>query len=420
MILTVFLFLLVFSAFFSGSETAYLSLGRIRLKQVEDSHHPCSKRVSTLLSDRHKLIITILIGNTFVNIAATSLMAGAFYGYFGESGVGYSIGLLTFLILIFGEVTPKMLALSFPVKFSLTASVPLLFFEKVFYPFRFVLDRITTSMVRMIGLETPSTKQKITEQEIRELISIGERKGIVKEKEKDMMYNVLRLNDINAADIMTPRIDADFIDITGTPDEIIRKMKEAQYSRIPVFIHNIDNIIGIIYAKEYLLNPELPLKQFIKKPYFVHESMRVDHLLTALQKRNIHMAIVTDEYGVTSGLVTIEDILEEIVGEISDELDFEPEKIKMIDQKTFDVNGQVHINDINAELGLNIDTEEVDTIGGFVILRLGKIPRAGDVLNMEGYSITVGDVSKNRITNLKIELQDEAGSDNANSRGDAA
>jgi len=396
--------LFLFSAFFSGSETAFFSLGKVRFKQIENLRSPAAKKAIYLLSDPHKLIITILIGNTLVNIAASSIMADIFYTQMGEKGIGVSIIVMLLIILVFGEVTPKMFALSNAQKFSFFASFPLLFFERLFAPLRYFFSKVAGGLVRAIGLRIPSEKPRITEQEIRHLFSIGKKKGVVKAKEKSMIEGILQFKDLNAADIMTPRIDVAALHLTEKQDELIREVKENQYSRLPVYIHNLDNIVGVIHAKDFLLAPPATsTRELVRKPYFVPESMRIDDLLHDLQRMKIHMAIVTDEYGVTSGVVTIEDILEEIVGEIRDELDFERPKIRKIDQKTFEADGQVHINDINEEIGLGIETEEVDTIGGFVVLKMGKIPQAGDSIEINGYLITVDDVSKNRITSLKIE-----------------
>ncbi|MFQ5952003.1 MAG: hemolysin family protein [Candidatus Omnitrophota bacterium] len=401
--ITLFVLLLIFSAFFSGSETAFLSLGKIKLRQIEGLRHPAAKRILTLLSDTQKLLITILVGNTFVNIAASAIFAGIFFKIFGEKGIGFSIIAMTLIILIFGEVTPKMYAISHAESVAFLASLPLLFFRKLFAPVRGVLGGISRAIVKGIGLKLPPEESKITEQEIRSLFSIGEKKGIVKEKEKDMVYSILEFKDLNAADIMTPRIEIAALDLNLKKGELIKEVKEAKYSRFPAFVHTVDNIVGVLHAKDFLLNPEAQVNDLIKKPLFVPESMKIDDLLNQLQKQHIHMAIVTDEYGVTSGLVTIEDILEEIVGEIRDELDFEAPKIRKIDQKTYELSGQAHINDVNEELGLAIDTEEVDTIGGYVILLMGEIPTSGDRIRINGYIATVEDVSKNRITRLTIE-----------------
>lgn len=400
---TVFVILLFASAFFSGSETAFLSLGKVKIRQIESLHSVPAKRIIRLLSDTQKLLVTILVGNTLVNITASSIFAGIFYKTFGEKGVGLSIVAMTVIILIFGEVTPKMFSLTHARGVSFFASLPLLFLEKVFAPVRIVLSGIANALVRGIGIKVEAEEHKITEQEIRSLFSIGEKKGVVFRQEKNMVYSILEFKDLNAADIMTPRIDMTALDLNLQKKELVKGIKEGQYSRLPVYVHTIDNVVGIIHAKDFLLNLEAPVRDTVKEPFFVPESMKIDDLLNQLQRKHTHMAIVTDEYGVTSGLVTIEDVLEEIVGEIRDELDFEAPKIRKVDQKTYEVSGQTHINDVNEELGLAIETDEVDTIGGYVILMMGKIPTSGDEISIDDYVFKVEDVSKNRITRLTIE-----------------
>ncbi|MFH1552936.1 MAG: hemolysin family protein [Candidatus Omnitrophota bacterium] len=399
----VFILLLVFSAFFSSSETAFLSLGKIKLRQIEGMDGPAAKRVVALLADPHKLLVTILVGNTLVNIAASAFLTNFFYSTLGEKAVPLSIITMTVIVLIFGEVTPKMFALANAEKVSFFAALPLKIFERIFSPVRSVLSNIAYFIVKGAGLKVPSERPKITAQEIRSLFSIGEKKGIVKEKEKDMIDGILEFKELNAADIMTPRIDIEALDLTMERSDLVRQIREDQYSRFPVYIHTLDNIVGIIHSKDFLLNLEAPVRDLVKSPFFAPESMKIDDLLQELQRRRAHMAVVTDEYGVTSGLVTVEDILEEIVGEIRDELDFETPNIRKIDQKTFEISGQTHIDEANEEIGLSVETDEVDTMGGYVILRMGKIPQAGDRVEINGFVVTVKDVSKNRITTLIVE-----------------
>lgn len=401
--IAVFVILLIASAFFSGSETAFLSLDKIRLKQIERSDHPSARRVVKLLTDPHKLLITILIGNTLVNIAAAAVLADFLYRIIGEKGIGLSIVAMTIIVLIFGEVTPKMFALAHGERFTFFASVPIRILEMVLAPIRIVLSNISYTIVRGLGLKVSTERPGITEQDIRSLISLGEEKGIFKESEKDMIDSILEFKELNAADIMSPRIDIVALDLTMDRDDLIREIKESQNSRLPAYVHTLDNIVGIIHAKDFLLDTRAPIKNLIKRPFFAPESMRIDDLLQELQKRHMHMAVVTDEYGVTSGVVTIEDILEEIVGEIRDEFDLEVPKIRKIDQKSYEVSGQAHIDQVNEEIGLDIETDEVDTIGGYIILQMGKIPQGGDRIEIDGFTVTVDDVSKNRITSLTIE-----------------
>jgi magnesium and cobalt exporter, CNNM family len=407
-VIILFITLLAFSAFFSGTETAFFSLDKVKYHQIMAMRTKTAEKVIKLAGKPEKLIISIIIGNTFVNIAASSIMANIFFEHYGEKGIALSIIVMMIVVLIFGEVTPKQFALAFPKQYSLMVAYPISFFAFIFSPFRKIIDFVAKGFVKTLGLNIKPSKLTVTEQEIKNLFSIGEQQGVVKEKERDMVDNILSLKELNAADIMTPRIDLSALDMSESRDKIIVKVKDGQYSRIPVYVHTLDNIVGIIHTKDFLMDPSKPIQPLIERPLFVPESMRADNILHELQKRKLHIAVVTDEYGVTSGVVTVEDILEEIVGEIRDELDFEEEEIKMLDKNTYEVNGQVHINEVNEAIGMEIDTDEVDTIGGYVMLKLGKIPQAGDILELKGYVITVGDVSKNRITSLKIKTTDSS------------
>ncbi len=398
----IFLLLLFHSAFFSSSETAFLSIGKIRMKRIEAAGGSSADRVLKLLQDPHKLLITILVGNTLVNIAASSLMTDIMFGLLGEAGVGFSIALMTVVLLLAGEVTPKMFALKNVVRLASFSSLFLVFYEKLFFPARVVLEGLSRLIVRSLGIDIKKERSKVTDEEIRSLFSMGKKGGVVKEREKDMVDSVLSFKTSNAADIMTPRIDMVAIDLGLDVEDIVRQIKENKFSRYPAYVHTVDNMVGIVHAKDVLLSDPPRVKKFVRKPLFVPESMKVDDLLQELRSKHKHMAVVTDEYGVSSGIVTIEDVLEEIVGEIRDELDQEKPKIRMLDQKTFEVSGQTHIDEVNEQLGMQIETDEVDTIGGYVILELGKIPSAGDVVATGGFSIKVLDVSKNRITLLEV------------------
>lgn len=402
--ITLFAILIFCSAFFSGSETAFISLDKLRLRQFEKIDSSSARNVLFLLKDPHKFLITVLICNTFVNIAASSVFADIFFDHFGEGGIFLSILLMSAILLVFGEVTPKLLAVGNAEKLSLSASFLLRFFYFLLRPIRNVLTNISYGFVRMIGFSVDRKHHHFTEQDIRFALSLGKRKGVVKKKEKDMIDGILQFKELNAADIMTPRINIVALDLTETSEVLIKQAKESGYSRLPVFMHSMDNVVGIVHSKNFLLDPSIPIKEFIHRPFFAPESMRIDDLLHELQSLRKHMAVVTDEYGVTSGLVTVEDILEEIVGEIKDEHDHELPKIKKIDQKSFEVSGQAHIDDVKEEVGLDIDTDEVDTIGGYFILRFGKIPQAGDVLEEGPFRIRVKDVSNNRVTLLDIEI----------------
>ncbi|MDP8257991.1 MAG: hemolysin family protein [Candidatus Aadella gelida] len=395
--------LLIFSAFFSGSETAFFSFDKLRMGQIEKLKIPASRRVMKLLKDPYRLLVTLLVGNTIVNIAASAVFTEFFLSRMGENGIGVSIVLMTVIVLIFGEVTPKMFALSHGEKMAFMTALPIKVLDTLFSPMRVVLTSIAKYILRSFGVKTSISVPTVTEREIRSILHISRKHGVVKKKEKDMIEGIFEFKELNAADIMTPRIDVEALDLTLKEEKLIEQMKESQYSRYPAYVHTLDNIVGIVHAKDFLIAQDVLVKDIVKKPFFAPENMRIDDLLREMQKKHTHMSVVTDEYGVTSGVVTIEDILEEIVGEIRDELDFEAPNIHMISKNTYEVDGRTHIDEVNEKLGTGIETEEVDTIGGFVILSMGKIPRSGDRVESDGFSFIVNDVSKNRVTKLTIE-----------------
>jgi len=395
--------LLAASAFFSGAETAFFSLDNLRREQIRRLNTSSSDRVMSLLAQPYRLLVTILVGNTLVNIAASSVFASVFLRMTGEKGIGFSIALITLILLIFGEVTPKMFALSHGKRIAVIIALPVKMFGIIFSPVRVILTGIADRILHKLGVKAVSAETGITEREIRSVLSLGREKGVVNRKERDMIEGIFDFKELNAADIMTPRIDIVALDLNSEKEFLTIQMKENQYSRYPVYVHTLDNVVGIVHAKDFLLSPGGSLNDIIRKPIFAPESMRIDDLLEELQKKHTHIAVVTDEYGVTSGVVTIEDILEEIVGEIRDEFDFESPNVHKVDQNSYEIDGRTHIDEVNEELGTDMRSDEVDTIGGFILLKSGKIPRSGYKVKIGGFFFIVDDVSKNRVTKITAE-----------------
>ncbi|MBU1084569.1 MAG: hemolysin family protein [Candidatus Omnitrophota bacterium] len=401
--ITILIMLLAASAFFSGAETAFFSLDNLRREQIRRLNTSSSDRVMSLLAQPYRLLVTILVGNTLVNIAASSVFASVFLRMTGEKGIGFSIALITLILLIFGEVTPKMFALSHGKRIAVIIALPVKMFGIIFSPVRVILTGIADRILHKLGVKAVSAETGITEREIRSVLSLGREKGVVNRKERDMIEGIFDFKELNAADIMTPRIDIVALDLNSEKEFLTIQMKENQYSRYPVYVHTLDNVVGIVHAKDFLLSPGGSLNDIIRKPIFAPESMRIDDLLEELQKKHTHIAVVTDEYGVTSGVVTIEDILEEIVGEIRDEFDFESPNVHKVDQNSYEIDGRTHIDEVNEELGTDMRSDEVDTIGGFILLKSGKIPRSGYKVKIGGFFFIVDDVSKNRVTKITAE-----------------
>jgi len=403
LIFFIFLTLLILSAFFSGSETALLSLNKFQLKKMEKNNTASTDRILAILSHPRRFLLTILTGNTLVNIAATSYGTMFVMHHFGHEDIGLGAIVILFVLLIFGEILPKTYAYLYAEKFSSFVAYPVTFVILIFTPFRKVLSLITDSVVEWLGFIAPKDSPDITNDEIKSMIKIGEREGIVKETEKEMIYGVFEFRDQRAKDIMTPKIDVQALDFDMPEEDVVKYVKIAMHSRLPVYRDSLDNVTGIAYSKDILFNSNKRLKDIMREAYFVPESERIHNLLTELQKRSIQMAIVTDEYGITTGIVTIEDILEEIVGEIVDEYDKEIKLITKIDEKTYRVKGLLKIDDANKLLKLGIKTAEVDTMGGFVSLLMQKIPNENESIVYKKFKLTVTRVYKNRIEELIVK-----------------
>ncbi len=372
---------------------------------MEEKNTISSGRIVVLLSRPRRFLFTILTGNTLVNIAASSCATIFSLALFGTSGIGIAIGFMFFVLLVFGEVVPKTYAYINAEKFSQAVAYPLEIIIKIFSPFRKILYLITDTVIKRLGFIAPKDTSEITIEEIKSLIKIGHREGVVKDKELEMIYGVFEFKDQLAKDIMTPKINIKALDFNMPHEEVLEYIKDAKHSRLPVYRETLDNIVGIVYAKDVLFKANTNLKDLIKEVYFVPESERIDHLLSDLQKGFIQMAIVADEYGVTTGLVTMEDILEEIVGEIVDEYDKEEKLLTKIDKKTYRINGMLRIDEANEKLGLNIKTEQVDTIGGFISLIMQKIPAENEEITYKKFKFKVTKVEKNRIKEIIITKQ---------------
>ncbi len=396
------LFLLFFSAFFSGSETALLSLNKIRIKKLAREGNKNAIIVEELINNPETLLATILVGNNIVNIAAASIATAIAIEFFGSKGIGIATGVLTFVILVFGEITPKSISAENAERISLLVAKPIKFFIKFFSPLVYILTLITGPVTKRSG----KRRVMITEDEIRLLVEMGEKEGVIEKEEKEMIKGVFEVGDMVAKEVMIPRVDMVCIEVNESIDEALKLIRETGFSRIPVYEGNRDNIVGILYAKDIIrhLNKKIKIKDIMRPPFFIPETKSLRELLREMQKLKLHMAIVVDEYGGTAGLVTLEDIIEEIVGEIMDEVDEEEELIRRIDENTWLVNARARIEEVNEILNLEIPEDEFETIGGFVFNKLGKIPKIGDYIEIDGVKITVEKMKDKRIRKVRITV----------------
>jgi len=400
-----FVFLLFLSGFFSGSETAFMSANRVRIRELANEGDKKAARVDELLEDQTKLLTTILIGNNLVNIAASAIATSIAIEIFGSKGVGIATGVVTFVILVFGEITPKSLGNNQPIKYAKIASIVLLWLEKILYP---IILFFTLLIKNMIGENKMISSAFISEEEVRRFVNVSEEEGAIKESEKEMIQSVFEFDDIVVKEIMVPRIDMVCINKDAGIDELVDLAVEKGHSRIPVFEESIDDIIGLIYVKDLLQllqkgKENLTLEDLIKPIYFIPESKQINKLLKEMQNRREHMAVILDEYGGTSGLITIEDLLEEIVGDIQDEFDLEDKQINLINNKEILVDARVDLDDLNDILPKPLlDEESYETISGFVLHKLGYLPEEKETIEMEGITIEVEKVDEHRIQKLRI------------------
>ncbi len=397
--------LLLFSGFFSASETALMTLSKIRLRQMVNEEIKGAKTVQTLVEDSNKLLGSILVGNNIVNIGASALATSLSIKYFGDTGVGIATGVMTLLVLVFGEITPKSLAIEKSEKISLKVAKILLVITIILGPIVKLLMFFTNFFIKMLGGKINSKQPFITEEELKTIVSVSHEEGVLESEEKDMIYNVVEFGDYNAEEVMIPRIDMVAVDEKCLLDEIIEIFKKEQFSRIPVYEGTIDNIIGILNIKDLIFldkNDNFDINKYIRKPYFTYEFKLITELFSEMRSKRVHMAIVLDEYGGTAGIITIEDLVEEIVGDIRDEYEGREHEIEFISENEFIVYGSTKLDDVNEILGIDIQSEDFDSLGGFILGELGRLPDKGETIQYSSIKFIVEKVDKNRIEEIRI------------------
>jgi putative hemolysin len=398
--------LIVCSAILTGAEAAYFSLGRARLKRVAAE----SETAKPHFARAHDLLVTLLVGITVINIGAAALAATIAQDMFGDRwGLVVQIVVLVFIITTFGEVLPMTLAVKYPERFLALAGRPVAWLGVLLRPVRAILTGLTDLTLRLIGREQVAPAM-LTEEELRTLVDVGASEGVVEREEREMIHKVFELEDTPVRAVMVPRTDMVCLDVETAPAEILPALREHLHSRVPVYEGSIDVIVGILYTKDLLpylqgLPEGFDLRAHLHPPYFVPESKRADTLLQEFQAKKLHMAIVVDEYGGTAGLVTLEDLLEELVGEIADEFD-EPERlIQRLDATTFRVAGKLPIEDLNSVTGLRIANEGYDTVGGWVLHLFGRVPRRAERTETPELWLTVEKMERTRIVEVLVSLK---------------
>jgi CBS domain containing-hemolysin-like protein len=389
--LLTFLLCIILSAFFSGSEVALLSITHAKVKTLLARGGRSALVLADLKRSPDHIIITVLIGNTLVNVAAASIATSLAIEAFGNPGIGIATGLVVILLLIFGEIGPKMLAVRFTEPIALGVSRPIRFLATVFSPFIWIFDRLARSM----ELTKAYAKPAITEEEIRGWIELGREEGTLEKGEQQMLFNVLEFGDTTAREVMTPRVSVTMIDEHDSLAQAVSIFKDTGFSRLPVFSGEKGNVVGLLNVKEVFPvaiegRQGIAIRDLMHEPYFAPETMKIDDLLRDLQKRKVHMGFVLDEYGEFTGIITVEDILEELVGEILDEFDQDEPEVQVVEPGVYLVSGQVRVKDANDRLGISLPPgESYETVGGLVIDRLGHIPRRGETVSLDGTALTL-------------------------------
>lgn len=404
--IAVLVLLLVLSGFFSGAEVALVSLSRIKCRQMVEKNKRGAIYVKKLKDDPQRMLSTILIGNNIVNIGASAIATAIAINTFDSFALGIATGVMTLLILVFGEITPKSIAAAHNEYFSRLVAWPIWHLSIILAPVLVVLDTFLNRFMKLLGIRTVQTT--ISEEEIKSMIQAAEEEGSIKEIEKKMIHSIFEFDDISVTEIATPRTDMTIVESKSTIKDAFNLVLKTGHSRIPVYEKNRDNIVGIIYVKDILKHiknrkEKQTLKNVMKPAFFVPETKKVSALLKQFQKRKEHMAVVIDEHGSVTGLVTLEDVLEEIVGEIMDETDKVDPTIKKTGAKTWMVSGRTDIDEINDKLKMKLKGEGYDTFSGFILKHTGKIPKEGEEIIYKKFKLTIKEIERNRIEKVKVE-----------------
>ncbi len=411
--IVVLLILLGLSAFFSSAETALTTVNRIRMRSLADEGDKRAKMVLKITDDSGKLLSAILIGNNIVNLSASSLTTTIAITFDAPMAVAIATGIITVLILIFGEITPKTVATINSDKLSLVYAYPIHFIMTIVTPISIVINLLARIIFFIIRVDPNAKPDAITEEELRTIVDVSHESGVIEEEEREMIKNVFDLGEARAKDVMVPRVNVIFADVDSTYKELIELFREHKFTRLPVYEETTDNVIGTINMKDLLLydnTTEFQIREFLRDAYFTYEHKNISELLVEMREASYNIAIVLDEYGETAGLITLEDILEEIVGEIHDEYDEyeEDELLTRINDFEYILEGSISLDDLDDRLELKLESEEYDSLGGFIIERLDRHPEVGDeIVTESGLRLVVDSLDKNRVEKVHIYIPED-------------
>ena len=400
--------LLLLSAFFSSAETALTTVNRIRMRSLAEDGNSRAACVLKVTDDSGKMLSAILIGNNIVNLSASSIATSLALDLWGSGGAGIATGILTLLILIFGEISPKTIATINAEKISLSYCNIIYWLMKLLTPVIFILNKLSIAFLFLLHVDPNAKDKAMTEEELRTIVDVGKETGVIESEEHEMINNVFDFGDAQAKEVMVPRIDMTFANIDCTYDELIEIFKEDKFTRLPVYKDTTDNVIGIINMKDLLLYKDrehFSIQDIMREPYFTYEHKNTAELFMEMRKSSISLAIVLDEYGATAGLITLEDLLEEIVGEIRDEYDTDEEDpIVKLSDREYLVLGSTNLEDLCEKLDLDFESDDYDTIGGYLIGLLDHLPEKNEIIiTDDDVLLRVEQMDKNRIEKIYIK-----------------
>ena len=406
--LVIVIILLSASAFFSSAETALMTSNKLKMRNLAENGDKRAAKVLKVTENTDKMLSAILIGNNIVNLTASSISTALTLKIFGSKLVGIATGILTFLILVFGEITPKNVASKNAENMALAYIGVISFLVTLLTPVIFIVNTVAKFVISIFN-KNGDDNNAVTEEELRAMVEYSHEEGVIENEEKKMIVNLVDLGDTVAGDIMVPRVDMVMVDEKSSYEEILQVFREERYTRIPVYEETPDNVIGILNVKDFLLiedKENFVMKELLREPLYTYEYKKTSALMMDMRKTGANIVIVLDEYGITAGLITLEDMLEEIVGEIRDEFDAdEDEGITKVSDLEYLIDGSTNLDDINDRIGLSLSSEEYESIGGLIMEKLGRLPVEGEIINFDNIVLTVKKMDHARIEKVCLKLK---------------
>lgn len=417
--------LIALSAFFSSAETSFTMINKIKLRTMCEEGNKGALRVQKILENPSRMLSSILVGNNIVNIAVSSIVTTFTIKLFGNAATGISTGILTIVLLIFGEITPKTLASQNAETIACLYSKPISIIILILTPVVFVIDKLSGLILRLFKTKNKKPMATITEAELRALVDVGHEEGVFEDEEKKIIHNVFEFDDQKVKEVMVPRVDVNMVEKEASFDELVQAFRDSTHSRLPVYDKENSDVIGVIHVKDFLMSEaftDIDKRDVFKasdvirrKAFFTFEQKNTSELFEEMKKESVSSAVVQDEYGAITGFVTTQDLIEEITGHMKDEHDMETEApLKRIASDKHKADGAFKVDDINEELGTHFESEENDSIGGLIIEKLDRFPKAGDSIIEDGYKITVIGVENNRVESVLIEKTEQEKNESEN------